>query len=329
MWIDPALVQQLDTDAGRPELARHATAVAREAMPGVDIEFSWDGMWIRRVGTHYYPDPEMFSIPQKRRDQWPALADKHLRDADDYWFHVYKPRAGDTIVDIGAGRGEDVFAFSRAVGPEGRVWAIEPHPVSFQILRKFCALNGLSNVTALNFACVDRPASLQIETMPVWESNYVRDGEPTPSSHAVEGVTFDSLSEQQGIGRIDFLKMNIEGAERTALPGCRNALQRTRNVCIAAHDFRAARGEGEDFRTLAFVREFLTAAGFRLITRDDEPRYYVPYHVHGARYSKFALETQKRASREGPHIDVVVAELRERPIEASISERCLRNFGQK
>jgi hypothetical protein len=99
----------------------------------------------------------------------------------------------------------------------------------------------------------------------------------------VEGLTFDSLSERNHIGRIDFLKMNIEGAERNALPGCRHALARIRNVCIAAHDFRAARGEGEAFRTLALVREFLTLAGFELTTRDDDPRYYVPYHVHGVR----------------------------------------------
>ena len=238
-------------------------------------------MWIRRVGAHYFPDPEMLNVAEPRWQRWATQAEKHLRDADDYWFHVYKPRAGDVIVDIGAGRGEDVFAFSRAVGPEGHVYAIEPHPVSFQVLEKFCALNGLDNVRTLNFACVDKPTSLQIETLPVWESNYVRPGAATPTSHAVEGLTFDSLSERYGIDRIDFLKMNIEGAERTALPGCRNVLQRVRNVCIAAHDFREARGEGDSFRTLAFVREFLSTAGFRLITRDDDPRYYVPYHVHG------------------------------------------------
>lgn len=283
MWIDSTLVRKLDNVSGRPKLARRATAIARRAMPGVDIEFFWDEMWIRRVGPHYFPDPEMFSAPKHKRLLWPALAEKHLRDAGDYWFHVYKPKTGDVIVDIGGGRGEDVFAFSRAAGPDGRVWAVEPHPASFLILRKFCALNSLSNVTALNFACVDRPASLQIETLRVWESNYVRDGEPTATSHPVEGVTFDSLCEQYGIDRIDFLKMNIEGAERTALPGCRAALRRARNVCVAAHDFRAARGEGEAFRTLHFVREFLTAAGFSLVTRDDDPRYYVPYHVHGAR----------------------------------------------
>jgi len=285
MWIDQSLVQQLDHPAGRLELAARATALAREALPGVDIEVIWDGMWIRRVGAHYFPDPGMLNLPDPNWQRWATQAEKHLRDADDYWFHVYKPRAGDVIVDIGGGRGEDVFAFSRAVGPAGRVFAIEPHPEWFRILEKFCAMNGLANVNALNFACVDEPASLQIETLPVWESNYVRSGAPTPTSHPVQGLTFDSLTEQQHIERIDFLKMNIEGAERHALPGCRIALQRISNVCISAHDFRAARGEGEEFRTLAFVREFLTAAGFALTTRDEDPRYYVPYHVHGVRQS--------------------------------------------
>jgi FkbM family methyltransferase len=205
-----------------------------------------------------------------------ALHRKYLRDADDYWFHVYQPRPGDVIVDIGAGRGEDAFAFSHAVGAAGRVWAIEPHPVSFGILRRFCELNRLANVTALNYACIDRPGEVRIETLPVWESNYVREGV------GVQGVRFDDLAAGHGIGRIDFLKMNIEGAERMALPGCREALCRARFVCVAAHDFRADRGEGEEFRTLDFVRRFLAEAGFHIVTRDD-PRYYVPYHVHGFR----------------------------------------------
>jgi FkbM family methyltransferase len=216
--------------------------------------------------------------------RWAALRDKYLCDAADYWFHVYKPEPGDVIVDMGAGRGEDVFAFSHAVGPEGRVWAIEPHPVSFAALVKLCELNRLGNVAALNYACVEAPAELQIETLPVWESNYVRSGARSPTSHAVLGVTFDALAQAHGIDRIDFLKMNIEGAERSALPGCGAALERTRHVCVAAHDFRATRGEGEHFRTLEFVREFLSACGFTLTTRDEDPRYYVPFHVHGIRH---------------------------------------------
>jgi FkbM family methyltransferase len=262
------------------QAAQRATEEARAALPGVDIEIFWDGMWVRRVGACYFPDPDMFRAAPNWQ-KWAGMEQKFLRDAADYWFHVYKPQSGDVIVDIGAGRGEDVFAFSRAVGPKGRVFAIEPHPVSFAVLQKFCALNRLENVTTVNRACIDRRESMQIETLPVWESNYVRTGAATATSHAVEGVRFDDLCGEMGIERIDFLKMNIEGAERFALPGCREALGRARFACVAAHDFRAARGEGEEFRTLAFVREFLTGCGFELITRDDDPRYYVPYHVHG------------------------------------------------
>jgi FkbM family methyltransferase len=281
-WISEAIVSELDNPQGRLELARHATAAARVAVPRVDIEILWDGMWIRRVGPHYFPEPDLFLVDEPKWLDQRNTAATYLRDAADYWFHVYKPVPGDVIVDIGAGRGEDVFAFSRAVGPAGRVFAIEPHPVSFQVLEKFCEWNRLSNVTTINCACVHEAASLQIETRPVWQSNYVRTGEPSPTSFPVRGVRFDDLCGEYGIDRIDFLKMNIEGAERAALAGCRRALRRTRFVCIAAHDFRATRGEGDYFRTFDFVRGLLTEAGFRLTTREDDDRYYVPYHVHGA-----------------------------------------------
>jgi FkbM family methyltransferase len=283
MWIDPKLVAELDNPAGRAELARRATDLARAAAPGEDIEILWDGVWMRRAGPDYFADPGMFQVAEPNWQRWVHMAEKHLKDAADYWFHVYKPAPGDTIVDIGAGRGEDVFAFARAVGPTGRVFAIEPHPVSFLALEAFLRRNRIANVTAIQRACVESPASLQIETLPVWESNFVRPGGASATSFPVEGVRFDRLADELGIGSIDFLKMNIEGAERVALPSCEKALARTRHVCVAAHDFRAARGEGEQFRTLAFVRDFLSRAGFTLTTRDDDPRYYVPYHVHGVR----------------------------------------------
>src|ERR1017187_2152355 len=94
---------------GRASLARRATELARAAMPGVDVEILWDGMWVRRVGPDYFPDPDMFRLAGTNAapnwERWAGQARKHLRDAEDYWFYVYKPRAGDAIVDIGAGAG--------------------------------------------------------------------------------------------------------------------------------------------------------------------------------------------------------------------------------
>jgi FkbM family methyltransferase len=251
---------------------------------GADVEIYFDGeMWIRRVGPHHFPDPEMLDTVDLRWDPWISRAKRYMRDATDHWFYLYKPQPGDVIVDIGAGRGEDAFAFSKSVGPEGRVWAIEAHPTSYRSLFKFCQLNGLANVRCLNLACADKSAELRIESLPAWESSYVRDGQASPTDFPVKGLPFDSVAEGHSIHRIDFLKMNIEGGEGRALLGCRETLKRTRFVSVATHDFRADRGEGENFRTRDFVRELLASCGFELFTRDDDPRYYVPYHVHGRR----------------------------------------------
>ena len=51
-WIQPSTARDLDVPESRAELARRATAAAREAAPGVDIEILWDGLWIRRVGPN-------------------------------------------------------------------------------------------------------------------------------------------------------------------------------------------------------------------------------------------------------------------------------------
>ena len=50
----------------------------------------------------------------------------------DLWCHGYDLRAGEIVVDVGAGVGDDVVVFSRLVGLHGRVIAIEAHPTTFR-----------------------------------------------------------------------------------------------------------------------------------------------------------------------------------------------------
>ena len=283
MWIAESRAAELEAAGARGELAAEATRIVRAAS-WEDLEIAYDdGLWMHRAGAVWFPDGPEFAYANDCWTKWSARAAKFRRDAADYWFHVYKPLPGDVIVDIGAGRGEDVYAFSEAVGPQGAVWALEAHPDSFRLLERFCLKNGLTNVRLLNCAAMDQRGHLQVETLPVWESNFVHDGPPTATSHAVEAFPFDEIRAQHGIKRIDFLKMNIEGAERFALRGMSETLRHVRSACIAAHDFRATRGEGEEFRTHDFVVETLRAAGFRLTFRSDDPRYYVKEHIHASR----------------------------------------------
>jgi FkbM family methyltransferase len=259
-----------------------ATAIGRRVLPGTDIGVFWQGMWIYRLGPHYFPMPEVREPEEWIWHDLSNAAARYLHEAESYWYHLYRPKAGDVVVDIGAGRGEDAYAFSRAVGDAGRIYACEAHPTSFAALEKFCALNRVANVTALNVACLDQSRRVQIETLASWKQNYIRQDGASATSLAVEGVPFDRIWEEHGIGCINLLKMNIEGAERLALPGCRKALDHTQNVSVATHDYRAERGEGEWFRTGGFVRAFLQECGFHVTVRED-CRDWARGHIHATR----------------------------------------------
>jgi hypothetical protein len=99
----------------------------------------------------------------------------------------------------------------------------------------------------------------------------------------VPAGTLDRICHERGLERIALVKINIEGAERSALEGMTTVISRVRNICVACHDFKADRGEGEFFRTREFVEGFLRERGFALERRTDDPRGYVRDHVVASR----------------------------------------------
>jgi arsenite methyltransferase len=57
-----------------------------------------------------------------------------------------RPRAGETVVDIGAGSGMDTFLAARHVGPTGRVIAVDMTPAMLELGRQHVAVTGLRQV---------------------------------------------------------------------------------------------------------------------------------------------------------------------------------------
>ena len=64
-------------------------------------------------------------------------------------------KKGDIVVDVGASIGYFTLIFARAVGPEGKVFAFEPKPERFELLKKNVEINGYHNVTLENMAVMD------------------------------------------------------------------------------------------------------------------------------------------------------------------------------
>jgi len=88
------------------------------------------------------------------------------REMDDYQLYgvfgeldtetvKHEIKKGDIVVDIGASIGYFTLIFARAVGDKGKVFAFEPSPKRFELLKKNIEINGYHNVTLENMAVME------------------------------------------------------------------------------------------------------------------------------------------------------------------------------
>jgi FkbM family methyltransferase len=231
-----------------------ATYLARSQAHGVRRIFCDGGVWIHDTAGGYFAYPH----PYVRLDlaHFDAVAKRNF-------FWGYTPRPGETVMDVGAGVGEETLTFSRAVGERGRVICVEAHPRTFRCLEKLIEYNHLRNVIAVHSAVTAPSCSRAvIDDSDEYLANRLNPDRGIP----VPAATLDAIFEKLRLGHIDLLKMNIEGAERFAIQGMEQTLRHTRAVCVSCHDFLA----GDDhLRTKGLVLEFLERRGFRVATRSE------------------------------------------------------------
>lgn len=147
------------------------------------------------------------------------------------------PRAGDVAIDAGGFFGETALWLAHLVGPAGRVLSFEFAAHNLPFLRANLEANPelSGRIITLEQALwsesgVELPVSL---------------GGPATTVTAGEGyatvpsLCLDDVLSSQVLDRVDFIKMDIEGAEPHALMGARSTLARFRpRLAIAAyHDF--------------------------------------------------------------------------------------------
>lgn len=132
---------------------------------------------------------------------------------------------GKLFIDVGANFGVYTLVASKLVGEAGMVLAFEPTAQSFAILRQNIELNHLSNVCAFQLALAQTRSTawLNYAWDPVgnWLSKdlpYGNEGEE------VNVQALDQVLEENGIGRVDAIKIDVEGAEELVLRGARRCL---------------------------------------------------------------------------------------------------------
>ncbi len=141
-------------------------------------------------------------------------------------------RAGDTVVDVGANIGEWALQMADAVGPTGRVIAVEPVPHLAAALRKSALANNMRQLSVSAVALSDTAgqAEFSVERANTGGSRLGRHGHDAGACEhiTVRVATLDELLARSGAGRVDFIKVDVEGFELEVLRGARGALARDR-----------------------------------------------------------------------------------------------------
>jgi FkbM family methyltransferase len=148
-------------------------------------------------------------------------------------------KSGFTVVDVGAHIGYYSLLFSRLVGPQGHVIAFEPVPKNFEFLSENLKLNTCSNVEPMNRAVLDRHEQIIIE-MPEDDPLPVGVSFANPDNKGnvlIEAVSLDDTVLRR-TKRVDFLKVDAEGAEGKVLDGARSLIERDHPlIMMEVHHF--------------------------------------------------------------------------------------------
>lgn len=147
-------------------------------------------------------------------------------------------KKGDVVIDIGAHIGYYTVLFAKLVGPEGKVFAFEASPTNFEILKKNISVNGYKNVILNNKAVSDKNGKLTLYiTGRTSTENFLFKPENfTNSSKIKQTVEIDSITLddyfQDFDGEINFLKMDISGAEPRVMKGMSSILNKNNSLKI-------------------------------------------------------------------------------------------------
>lgn len=156
------------------------------------------------------------------------------RDVEAVFERVIRPSM--TVVDLGANIGYFTLKASSLVGPEGKVFAFEPEPENYKILCENVKLNHGKNVEpvcavvqAEEGVCLLYRDKKNHGAHSLSKGNLLSE---ESSSVSCKATSLDRFLSNRGCTHVDFIKMDVQGAEGLVLEGCRNVISQNPGLKI-------------------------------------------------------------------------------------------------
>lgn len=179
----------------------------------------------------------------------------------------YQLKKGDIVIDGGAFDGFFTFYAATIVGNKGKVIAFEPDITNFKNLIELKIKNKFKNIILINKGLWSDEKILRLSTrssddnMEASFFSTIKD----KNSIDVSVVKLDDELKKIGIERVDFIKMDIEGAEIEAIKGAKRLLTNY-DINLAIASYHIVNGEKTCFKLEKLLKKY----GYKTFTSFPE-----------------------------------------------------------
>ena len=188
----------------------------------------------------------------------------------EYVYHLPQlVKQGDKVIDIGANLGYYTCPLADLVGEEGRVYAVEPVPVIFSVLKR--NVGKCRNVELLNYALGEECRTIEMANDSVASAGYFGTGRNFVSEGELskDAVRFTAQMKRGselfgGMEKIDFIKCDIEGYERVVLPELRPLIEKFHPTVLVETDGESRQQMIKMFTELGY-RAYMLVGGKEVI----------------------------------------------------------------
>jgi len=235
-------------------------AVVRNYLNSLEFSRRAERLWTHRLNDRVsLAKLKGFSIYVQDEDQ--AVGQHVKRDRyEPNVTHVFRERVrpGMNVLDVGANIGYFTMLSASLVGPSGSVTAIEPNPESAKLLEASRRANSFDNVAVLQVAAGRELGLLVLHGS---YSNAMTSAIPDDAAAVITSTTVPSVKIDDLIPKdkkIDFVKIDVEGAEYNALLGASEMIKRCHPTIVSEFSPQTMPGiSGVDGRQyLRFLLDF-------------------------------------------------------------------------
>lgn len=184
---------------------------------------------------------------------------------------------GDIVVDVGASIGYFTLIFAREVGEEGHVFAFEPRPERFELLKKNIAINGYENVTLEQMAVMNKNGETSFHYSKNEKTGFkliVSEQQKNEIAEKTICKTIrleDYFRDKNLLDKIKFVKSDVDGPEFSVLKSLGSILENKSLKIFFEWDVDYIKTAGDDPEE---ILELLYKNNFKIYSPDFKNNKY-------------------------------------------------------